>query len=183
MTDASAAIDVYFDRPVPQPSKEPKKMPDPPIRLATIEDEAEILRLLALLHEENGQHAINQAKVQYWIRPYLMQDGGILAVIGEPTDIKAMLCLTIDEVWYSDEMQLLELFNYVRPDARRSNYAKRLIAYAKNCSDETNLDLLIGVLSNTRMEAKVRLYSRLLPKGGEFFVYAPASKRAATAAG
>lgn len=32
---------------------------------------------------------------------------------------------------------------------------------------------MIGVISNERMEAKVSLYGRMLPKAGEFFCYRP----------
>ena len=80
----------------------------------------------------------------------------------------------LDPVWFSDEFQLLELFNFVRPDSRASDFAKSLIGYAKTCAEGLGIDLMIGVLSNERMEAKVRLYGRMLPKAGELFCYRPA---------
>ncbi len=153
-------------------------MPDLPVRLATAEDENEIMRLCAMLYAENGQHKINLDKVHRRVLQCIDGRDGILVVIGDHGNIFGMLCLLVDEVWYSDEFHILELFNYVRPDARRSNYAKKLITYAKGCADGIGLDLMIGVLSDVQMEAKVRLYNRLLPKGGEFFVYHPASRAA-----
>lgn len=107
------------------------------------------------------------------IQRAVAQQGAIIGVIGKSDDLRGMILLLIDPVWYSDEFQLLEIFNFVREDSRRSSFARDLINYAKRCADETGLDLTIGVLSNVRMAAKVRLYSRLLPKGGEFFVYSP----------
>jgi len=48
------------------------------------------------------------------------------------------------------------------------------MAFAKHVSESLNLDLTIGVLSNARTEAKVRLYQRQFPQKGAFFVYSPA---------
>ena len=63
-------------------------------------------------------------------------------------------------------------FNFVRPDERKTDYAKRMIAFAKRCSDNVKLPLVIGVLTNERMEGKVRLYRRNLGyPAGAFFVY------------
>ena len=52
-------------------------------------------------------------------------------------------------------------------------FAKNMITFAKKCADETKLILLIGIISDEKLEAKERLYARLLPKGGTFFVYRP----------
>jgi GNAT superfamily N-acetyltransferase len=93
-----------------------------------------------------------------------------------------MMILLIDQVWFSDDKQILELVNFVHPEHRRSNYAKTLVEYAKHCSDATGLDLTIGVLSNVRMEAKVKLYERQLPKAGAFFVYSPKRESVSIAA-
>jgi GNAT superfamily N-acetyltransferase len=77
----------------------------------------------------------------------------------------------MEEVYYSDDYQIVELWNYVRPDCRKSDFAKRLIEFAKKCSTDTGMDLTIGIISNARMEAKCRLYGRMLPKAGEFYVW------------
>ena len=104
-------------------------------------------------------------------------------MIGPPDDIKAHVYLQVDEVYYSDDYQIVELWNFVRPDCRRSDYAKTLIAYAKKFADDTKLHLLIGVLSDIRMAAKVRLYERQLPKAGEFFLYKAETEQAVSADG
>lgn len=152
------------------------------VRVAAPADEAEIMNLCLELHSENGQHPVNMEKVRGMVQRCLLQQGGIIGVVGEPGDIKGCICILIDPVWYSDQLQLLELFNFVRPDARQSGSAKQLILYGKKCADETGLDLMIGVLSNIRMEGKVRLYGRLLPKAGEFFCYRPSSPSRSEAA-
>lgn len=149
------------------------------MRIATPLDEKAVMDLCVMLHEENGQHPLNIEKVRYVIRRCLAGQMGIIGVVGNQNDLRGAICILIDPVWYSDDLQLLELFNFCHPDHRRPSCAKPLIEFAKKCADETGLDLTIGVLSNIRMEAKVKLYGRMLPKAGEFFVYSPQLNRAA----
>lgn len=148
------------------------------IRIATPDDFQEIFRVSCILHNENGQHPFSEWKARHVIWKGVNRDNAIIGVIGEPDNIKALIYLVIDSVYYSDESQLLELWNFVRPDCRKTDYAKRMIQFAKRCADETGLDLTIGVISNERLEAKERLYARLLPKGGTFFIYRPPLKSA-----
>jgi|HubBroStandDraft_2_1064218.scaffolds.fasta_scaffold572515_2 hypothetical protein len=143
------------------------------IRIATQDDFQEIFRVCCLLHSENGAHEFSEWKVRHLIWRGVNQEKSIIGVIGPSNDIKAMIYLVIDPVSYSDDSQLLELWNYVRPDYRKSDFAKRMILFAKKCSDETGLDLTIGIISDKRLEAKKRLYHRLLPEGGAFFIYRP----------
>ena len=146
-------------------------MSDTIVRMALVGDEDGIMALLIQNHAENGQHEFCEPKVRNMVRRALYQQGGIIGVIGPASDIRGSICLLIDEVWYSEERQILELWNYVRQDSRKSDYAKKMIEFAKKCADGLELDLTIGVLSDKRMEAKVKLYQRQLPKAGEFFVH------------
>ena len=146
---------------------------DHDIRIADQDDFQEIYRVCCLLHSENGQHEFSEHKVRHLIWRGCNKDNSIVGVIGPSDNVKAVIFLLVDPVYYSEEHQLLELWNYVRPDCRKSDYAKRMIQFAKRCSDETGLDLTIGVISDKRLEAKQRLYERLLPKGGAFFIYSP----------
>lgn len=144
------------------------------VRLAHPEEEDDLLVLCREIHREQPMHTYDEERVRAMVRRALNQDNAIMAVIGKPGDLRAALLLLIDPIWWSDSLQLLELFNFVREDHRKSTYAKQLIQYAKHCSDETGLDLTIGVLANKRTEAKIRLYERQqLPRCGAFFVYSP----------
>ena len=139
-------------------------------------DEPQILNLCALMHEENRpQHPLSWAKVVPMIRLATQHERGMIGVIGDRGDLKAAILLVIEPIWYSDDWHLLEYFNFVRPDARKSTYAKDLINYAKSISDALHINLTIGVFSSERTEAKVRLYRRLLPCTGAFFSYRPES--------
>lgn len=143
------------------------------VRLAEIEDAPELMNLMRTACEEDGQHPIADDKVFAMIRRYFDKAGALIAVIGEVGHPVAYLVMVIDQIWYSTDYQLLELSLFVHPDHRKSNYAKQLMAFSKQASKGLDLDLTIGVLSNERTAAKVRLYQRQFNQVGAFFVYRP----------
>lgn len=146
----------------------------PDVRIAAPEDEEELLRLMRVACEEDGQHSMNEAKVRDMVRLHFDKRGGLIGVIGDKGGpLKGYLLMVVMEVWYSLEHQVQELSLFVAPEHRKSSYAKQLMAFGKRTADGLNLDLTIGVLSNSRTEAKVRLYERQFPKVGAFFVYKP----------
>lgn len=142
------------------------------VRIATRADEAEIVRLLHVMHAENGMHPLDERCASEFFSRAFDRKGGIIGVIGEPGGIKAMIYLLVTRFWYTRDAHLEECFNYVRPDCRKSDYAATLIKFAQRCSDEIKIPLVIGVLTNNRMESKVRLYRQKLGiPAGAFFVY------------
>lgn len=143
------------------------------VRLAVPEDVPELMNLMRTACGEDGQHPIDEEKVYAMVRRYLDKGGALIAVIGEVGKPVAYLIMVIDQIWYSTDYQLLELSLFVHPDHRRSNYAKQLMAFSKQASHGLDLDLTIGVLSNDRTAAKVRLYQRQFNQVGAFFVYHP----------
>jgi hypothetical protein len=146
------------------------------IRLAGQGDEMQIFNLCSLMHAEIGTHPLDWPKVAAMVRLATQRTRGIIGVIGEPHDLKAAMFMVIEPIWYSASFHLLEYFNYVRPDARRSWYAQDLLIYGKRCADDLGIDFSCGVVTNVRTEAKCRLYRRTLPKMGEFFSYRPAAE-------
>ena len=148
------------------------------IRVATPDDYQEIFRIACLLHSENGQFSFNERKVKNIIWNAVNRNGGMCAVIGPVDNIKAMLLLTIEEVYYSDEFEIVERWNYVRPDCRKSNYAKQMVAYAKQVCAQTGLVVSIGIISDIKLEAKRRLYERTLKLGGYWFTIRPEARPA-----
>ncbi len=68
---------------------------------------------------------------------------------------------------------LEELIVFTDPEHRKSNHAQALIQWMKDQVKNTGLPLMTGIMSNHRTEAKVRLYSRMLPKVGAFFFLSP----------
>lgn len=142
------------------------------VRIATRDDEPEIIRLLHLMHAENGMMPLDEDCAREVFARAFNRQGGIIGVIGEPGDIQAMLYLLVTRFWFTRDNHLEELFNYVRPDHRKSDFADTLITFAKKCSDDIGIPLVIGVMTNRHMAQKVRLYRKSLGyPAGAFFVY------------
>lgn len=142
------------------------------VRIATREDEPQIIDLLHVMHFENGMMPLDETCAHNFFNRAFDRRGGIIGVIGDQNDIKAAIFLLLTNFWYTKATHIEECFNFVRPDYRKTDYAKTLISFAQKCSDEIKVPLVIGVLANNRMEGKVRLYRRQLGMpAGAFFVY------------
>lgn len=141
------------------------------VRQADVGDEEELIGLCRALHDENALFPMSERKVRDILRRAFDRNGGVIGVVGKGR-IEGAICLTLSTQWYADEWYIEELFNYVYPEFRRSSNARDLIAFAKMVSGELELPLLIGVLSNTRTAAKVRMYQHQLGKpAGAFFLH------------
>lgn len=157
-----------------------RNITDSKVRLAHSSDEPELLRLFKMMHEEGGMRPLDIDCVRETFAKAFDRKGGIMAVIGAPNHIRAFQFLLITRWYYTREHHLEELWNWVHPEHRNSDYSKLLVDHAKKCSDELSAEmgvkvpLLMGVLTNRRMEAKVRLYRRFfgVPVGA-FFVHNP----------
>ena len=141
------------------------------VRLATPKDEEKILDLLMLMHEENGLFEMDNDSVREMVRKVLNRENGIIGVIDGEEEIEAAVCLVIDKLWYAKTWCLNDVFNFVAPKYRRSTRAKFLISFAKSYSDQVGIPLLMGIVSNVRTEAKIKLLERQLQKAGAFFIY------------
>jgi hypothetical protein len=103
-------------------------------------------------------------------------------VIGPKDNLEGSILIRLSSMWYSACPLLEEYWNFVHPDYRKSERAKYMVNFAKACADKMELPLLIGIVSNDRTEAKCRLYNRMLPKAGEFYLYRGDVNKAASAA-
>ncbi len=147
------------------------------VRMATPEDAVEIYELMKLAHEECGEHEMNAEKVLWRINLATHRQASFVGVVCTDDGVIAgYVLIMIEPIWYSDDVQLLEVSNFVHPDHRRSDYAKQLIAFAKHSADDLGVDLTMGVISNSRTLAKCRLYRRQLPFVGEFYCYHPSER-------
>ena len=152
------------------------------VRLATPDDGQEIWRLFLMAHNENSLFHLAPEKVQWLLlrslNPAMIPEGdtgprGIVGVIGPQGSLEALVFLIIGQFWYSHDRHLEELILYTDPEHRKSQHAQALIQWMKDRVEQTGLPLMTGIMSNHRTEAKVRLYSRMLPKIGAFFFLTP----------
>src|ERR1700744_3433227 len=118
-------------------------MPSSDVRLAVRDDRDSVLSLCRTLHDENGLFSLSERKLERLVDRYFAQDRAIIGVIGPVGNVEGSVYLAIEEPYYSDDLHLCEFWNVVHPDHRKSNHAKQLIEFAKRCSDETGLTLMI----------------------------------------
>lgn len=131
------------------------------------------MTLSRMLWNENGLFSLDEDRVRAILHRCLYPNGGgIMGVIGGPGKLEGMICLLLSQFWYSSEWVLEEVFNFVHPEYRKSKHARLLLAFAKHSAEACGIPLSIGIVSNKRTEAKVRLYrSELGAPAGAFFIH------------
>ena len=153
----------------------------PGVRLATKADEGEIFGLLLLLHAENAMFSMNRDKVLTGIRYATERKGGIIFVIDDGPRLVATMGMCIACDWYTDDEYLLERWNFVHPEYRCSDYARKLLEQGKWAHEWFKakgklLPFMCGINSFERTEAKVRMYARHMPCIGAYFMYGMAPR-------
>lgn len=145
------------------------------VRVGTPEDVHDIMELALSACDENGFVDPNPQRLLAEIWPALNLDRGMVGIIGEDgKKPEAAVLLRIGTMWYSDANVLEEKAIFVHPEYRsaKGGRARRLCEFSKQVADKLEIPLIIGVLSNYRTEAKVRLYERQFGKpSGAFFLY------------
>ena len=149
-------------------------MDDIGVRIATPDEVDDVMQNALRACSDNGFVNPNPLKLLHEVWPALNLDGGIIGVIGEKGKIEGGILLRVITMWYSDEQALEEKAIFIHPDYRsaKGGRASRLCEFAKRTADQLGMPLLIGVLSNNRTEAKIRMYERQFGKpAGAFFLY------------
>lgn len=142
------------------------------VRTAVPDDFPAIMELCRLLYLENGATKVNWETVQNTIFKGINGEMATLGVIGPSSHLEGMIYIRFASMWYSDELILEEIYNFVHPNHRRSKNARSLTEFAKQASDKLGVPLLIGIISNERTAAKIRLYERTFGKpSGAYFLY------------
>lgn len=150
------------------------------IRIGTTADLDNVMQFYLMAAEENGFVKSDPVKILEDVWPALNCDHGIIGIIGEPGHkIEAAIFLRIGKMWYSDQYVVEEKLVFVHPEYRsaKGGRAAKLCDFAKAVSNSLGIPLMIGVLSNNRTEAKVRLYKRKFgDPAGAFFLYGATTK-------
>lgn len=141
------------------------------VRMARADEEDQIYELLMKLYDENALFSLDEKKVREVIRMATEGRFGVIGIIDGPNGIEGSVGLSVTQWWYTSEWHLGEYWNFVREDCRQSNHAKDLINFSKWCAETMHLPLHMGIVTTKRTAAKERLYRRILPKVGAFFMY------------
>lgn len=152
----------------------------PHVRVATPDEVDAVMKIALMGTAENEMLPHNPVKVLGDIWAALNLDKGICGVIGPVGgELEGAVLLRIGSMWYTDHEHLEERAIFVHPSYRgaRGGRAARLAEFSMDCSDRLGMPLSIGVLSNHRTAAKVRLYQRILGKpAGCYWIYQPGSR-------
>ena len=145
------------------------------IRIGTPDDLEEMMKIALLACEENAFADPNPVKLATEMWPALCRDNGLVGIIGKHGGIiEGAVLLRIGTMWYSDAECIEEKAIFIHPDFRsaKGGRAKRLCEFSKSVADNLDIPLMIGVLSNERTVAKVKMYERQFgPPAGAFFLY------------
>jgi hypothetical protein len=145
------------------------------VRVGVPADVHDIMGLALGGCEENGFLNPNPQKLLADIWSALNRDRGVIGVISAPGGKpEGAVLLRLGKMWYSDDDVLEEKAIFIHPEFRsaKGGRARRLCEFSKSAADALGVPLIIGVLSNHRTEAKVRLYKRQFGEpAGAFFLY------------
>lgn len=144
------------------------------VRVGEPEDVDDVMSLALSACEENGFVNPNPQKLLEEIWHGLTLANGVVGIIGERGQPEGAVLLRLGAMWYSDDQVLEEKAIFIHPDYRsaKGGRARRLCEFSKQVADLWKVPLIIGVLSNHRTEAKVRLYERQFGSpSGAFFLY------------
>lgn len=139
-------------------------MIDAIVRTGQPQDMPAIMVMAREVARENGIVQIDDHKVAQEFWPALHLDEGIVGIIGDDRQApEGFILLRIARQWYSSDPTLEERVAFVRSDfrAKKGGRARKLCEFAKHTAETLRLPLTIGILSNQRTEAKIRLYRRI----------------------
>lgn len=145
------------------------------IRIGTPDDIDALMEIALSACDENGFVDPEPTRLLGEIWPALNLNRGLVGIIsdqnGKP---EAAVLLRIGQMWYSENEVLEEKAIFIHPDYRsaKGGRARRLCAFSRQVADSLSIPLIIGVLSNYRTDAKIRMYEREFGKqSGAFFLY------------
>lgn len=150
-------------------------------RIAGPSDAEQVLELCHALYRENGNGVslrLSPEKLAAHVEAGCNGNCGIVGVIGDPgRQLIGTIGIFLFQPWYSDEWMLSEYWTYVRPEHRAGGRcAEALFAFAsahrKHMIERTGINFVldISLLSEDRLAAKERYWSRRARKIGALFV-------------
>jgi hypothetical protein len=152
------------------------------VKLATSKDAEELVDLLIENHRENGLASLNLESLWEAIVRGCERQDAMIGIIRGPKRIEASAGLYRGPWWFSREQHWIDYWNFVHPDHRKTTHAKMLLEFANWVGSQFSEPVFMGVLSDHRTEAKMKLYGRKLRLVGGTFVAGPVKKSGAAEA-
>jgi hypothetical protein len=146
--------------------------PQKRVRFGKPSDLDELMGLCHNLAYENAIAPMMDHLVRDLLEGCLSQKTGFIGVIGAPGEIEGAMCLKYSCLWYNSNYWWVEdAFCHVLPRYRASSNASDLLDWATWCARKLEIPLMLGIVSNERTKAKIKLYERKLgPMSGALFL-------------
>lgn len=145
------------------------------VRIGSVDDVHAMMDIALAATDENAATKPNPMKLLQDIYAALSLKDGVVGIIGEPGgQIEGAVVLRVGSLWYSDELVIEEKAIFVHPDYRaaKGGRARKLAQFSKRVADSMGMTLMIGVLSASRVRAKIRMYEREFGEpSGAFWLY------------
>ena len=136
--------------------------PENMVRLARPADSDQLWELARIMHTEHAYHAfpLSERRVRAELETSISRQDGMIGVIGDDVLEGAAWLSYGNADWYTEVRTLAERMVIVHPAFRRGIVRiKSLLAWI-DCAQAHIGPMVVGVISNDRTDAKVRLYRR-----------------------
>lgn len=133
------------------------------IRKASLEDLDAMIPLLMQFYHETGLAPINPEKMVEAVMRIIVEFDALLAE--EDDEIIGMLGLSTHEMWYSDVLETVNAFFWVRPEDRFSDVGRALLNEAKAVAEHHGSLLFIDVLNLGRKRGRIAEKLGFVPVG------------------
>lgn len=145
------------------------------VRTGTPEDLDRVMEWAAAAAFDNALVQPDTTALLQMFWPALNCEKGIMGIIGKSGEkIEGAILLTVGTLWYSLDPVLEEKVVFVQPEFRAAavGRARKLCEFAKQTAKALELPLAIGILSNKKTKAKIKLYERMFGEpAGVYFLY------------
>ena len=160
-----------------------KPLPTPypkPVRIATPQDDANLLELLLVDLRENAAliAPIDEGRVMQTIQLGTHRRGGIAGIIDGPDGKPvAVTILHLAQWWFSQAWYYAEAVTFVHPEHRRSRHSEELIRFGMWAAEQQTRFMgyqfyfMCGVLGLTRFWTKTAMYRRKFMQVGSAFLH------------
>jgi GNAT superfamily N-acetyltransferase len=142
------------------------------VEIAEPRDAPQIFALLKLCYAEDGSDPVDDEKLVEAIDAGIRQDWAMIGVIRAASiGVAASIGLFLDPQWYSYERRVTSRWEFVHPEHRRSDYAKRLLLFAKESATMLHRPLVLSLEQSDKTARKREMMARHMKVGGQVFVF------------
>jgi len=141
------------------------------VRAARPSDEDALLDLLERRHSESGFGSFDASKTRNTVQRAIAQHQSIAGVVDGAGGPEATIGLTVAQWWDSADFMLQAVWDYVVPEARRTDHSKSMIHFAQVSADRLGMPLMMGGVTREADMGRMMRYSKSMAISGAFFLY------------